>query len=77
MVFVNCCCVYKGYNKLKKFDWNLVVIGVGVGGLVISYIVVVVKVKVMLVEVGEMGGDCFNYGCVFSKVIIKIVKVVN
>ncbi|NDV90732.1 FAD-dependent oxidoreductase [Alteromonas sp. 345S023] len=69
--------VYKGYNKPTKFDRNLVVIGGGAGGLVTSYIAAAVKAKVTLVEAGEMGGDCLNYGCVPSKAIIKTAKVAN
>ena len=69
--------VYKGYNKPKKFDRNLVVIGAGAGGLVTSYIAAAVKAKVTLIEAGEMGGDCLNYGCVPSKAIIKTAKVAN
>ena len=69
--------VYKGYNKPAKFDRNLVVIGGGAGGLVTSYIAAAVKAKVTLVETGEMGGDCLNYGCVPSKAIIKSAKVAN
>lgn len=68
---------YKGYSKPKKFDRNLVVIGAGAGGLVTSYIAAAVKAKVTLVEAGEMGGDCLNYGCVPSKAIIKTAKVAN
>ena len=69
--------VYKSYSKPKKFDRNLVVIGAGAGGLVTSYIAAAVKAKVTLVEAGEMGGDCLNYGCVPSKAIIKTAKVAN
>ncbi|MCU7553260.1 FAD-dependent oxidoreductase [Alteromonas sp. ASW11-19] len=69
--------VYKGYTKPKSFDRNLVVIGAGAGGLVTSYIAAAVKARVTLVEAGEMGGDCLNYGCVPSKAIIKTAKVAN
>lgn len=67
--------VYKGYTKPRSFDRNLIVIGAGAGGLVTSYIAAAVKAKVTLVEAGEMGGDCLNYGCVPSKAIIKSAKV--
>ena len=77
MALVNRRRVYKGYNKPKRFDRNLVVIGAGAGGLVTSYIAAAVKAKVTLVEAGEMGGDCLNYGCVPSKAIIKTAKVAN
>ncbi len=69
--------VYKGYTKPQSFDRNLVVIGAGAGGLVSSYIAAAVKAKVTLVEAGEMGGDCLNYGCVPSKAIIKSAKVAH
>lgn len=69
--------VYKGYTKPKTFDRNLVVIGAGAGGLVTSYIAAAVKAKVTLVEAGEMGGDCLNYGCVPSKALIKTAKVAH
>lgn len=67
--------VYKNYTQPKKFDRNMIVIGAGAGGLVTSYIAAAVKAKVTLIEAGEMGGDCLNYGCVPSKAIIKSAKV--
>ncbi|WP_049722357.1 FAD-dependent oxidoreductase [Gilvimarinus polysaccharolyticus] len=67
--------VYKGWQKPKHFDRNLVVIGGGAGGLVSAYIAATVKAKVTLVEAHKMGGDCLNYGCVPSKALIKSAKV--
>ncbi|WP_198331361.1 FAD-dependent oxidoreductase [Psychrobacter aquimaris] len=67
--------VYKHYTKPKKFDRNMIVIGAGAGGLVTSYIAATVRAKVTLIEAGEMGGDCLNYGCVPSKALIKSAKV--
>ncbi|WP_350545383.1 FAD-dependent oxidoreductase [Pseudoalteromonas sp. 5-MNA-CIBAN-0065] len=67
--------VYKNYTKPKSFDRNMIVIGAGAGGLVTSYIAAAVKAKVTLIEAGEMGGDCLNYGCVPSKAIIKSAKI--
>ncbi len=69
--------VYKGWNKPKSFDRNMVVIGAGAGGLVSSYIAATVKAKVTLVEAHKMGGDCLNYGCVPSKSLIKSAKVAH
>ncbi|WP_290178990.1 bifunctional TVP38/TMEM64 family protein/FAD-dependent oxidoreductase [Psychrobacter sp. APC 3281] len=69
--------VYKGHTKPKKFDRNMIVIGAGAGGLVTSYIAAAVKAKVTLIEAGEMGGDCLNYGCVPSKAIIKSAKIAD
>lgn len=67
--------VYKGWRKPKSFDRNLIVIGAGAAGLVSSYIAAMVKAKVTLIEAGEMGGDCLNYGCVPSKALIKSAKI--
>ena len=69
--------VYKKWQKPKSFDRNLLVIGAGAGGLVTSYIAAAVKAKVTLIEAGEMGADCLNYGCVPSKAIIKSAKIVD
>jgi pyruvate/2-oxoglutarate dehydrogenase complex dihydrolipoamide dehydrogenase (E3) component/uncharacterized membrane protein YdjX (TVP38/TMEM64 family) len=63
--------VYSQYNKPKKFDTNMVVIGAGAGGLVTSYIAAATKAKVTLIERHKMGGDCLNTGCVPSKALIR------
>ena len=69
--------VYKGYKKPKSYDYNLIAIGAGSGGLVTTYIAAAVKAKVALIEKHKMGGDCLNTGCVPSKAIIKSAKVVH
>lgn len=69
--------VYKGFEKPKKFDANLVVIGAGSGGLVSAYIAAAVKAKVYLIEKHRMGGDCLNTGCVPSKTLIRSAKINN
>ncbi|UAW99421.1 FAD-dependent oxidoreductase [Halopseudomonas nanhaiensis] len=67
--------VYKGWDKPKRFDRNLVVIGAGSGGLVSAYIAAAVKAQVSLVEKNEMGGDCLNTGCVPSKTLIRSARL--
>lgn len=68
---------YKNYQKPKRFDYNLVVIGAGSAGLVTAYIAAALKAKVALIEKHKMGGDCLNTGCVPSKAIIKSAKALN
>jgi dihydrolipoamide dehydrogenase len=75
--FINRIAVYKNYKKPKKFDYNMVVVGGGAGGLVSSYIAAAVKAKVCLIENDKMGGDCLNTGCVPSKAIIKSAKIIH
>ena len=69
--------VYARWNKPKKFDRNMIVIGGGAGGLVASYIGATVKAKVTLIEAHKMGGDCLNYGCVPSKALIRTAKLAH
>jgi len=65
----------KRYNKPKHFDYNMVVIGAGSGGLVSAYIASAIKAKVALIEKNKMGGDCLNTGCVPSKALIRSAKI--
>lgn len=69
--------VYKNFKRPKTYDYNMVAIGAGAGGLVTSYIGAVVKAKVALIEREKMGGDCLNTGCVPSKALIKSASVVH
>jgi pyruvate/2-oxoglutarate dehydrogenase complex dihydrolipoamide dehydrogenase (E3) component/uncharacterized membrane protein YdjX (TVP38/TMEM64 family) len=69
--------VYKGWNKPKTFDRNLVVIGAGSAGLVTAYIAAAVKSSVTLVEKHKMGGDCLNTGCVPSKSLLHASKLAH
>jgi pyruvate/2-oxoglutarate dehydrogenase complex dihydrolipoamide dehydrogenase (E3) component len=66
--------VYKGYQKPKAFDRDLVVIGAGSGGLVAALIAATVRAKVTLIEKNKMGGDCLNTGCVPSKSLIRSAR---
>jgi dihydrolipoamide dehydrogenase len=63
------------YKKPKSFDYNMVVIGGGSGGLVSAYIGAAIKAKVALIEKHKMGGDCLNTGCVPSKALIRSAKI--
>lgn len=68
---------FSGYTKPQSFDYNIVVLGAGSGGLVSSYIAAAVKAKVALIEKHKMGGDCLNTGCVPSKALIRSAKMVS
>ena len=69
--------VLSAYDKPKNFDYNLLVIGAGSGGLVSAYIAAAVKAKVGLIEKHKMGGDCLNTGCVPSKALIRTAKAIH
>ncbi len=66
--------VYAGHRKPDTFDYNLIVIGAGSGGLVAAYLGNALKAKVALIERAAMGGDCLNTGCVPSKTLIRSAR---
>ncbi len=68
---------FSGWDRPKRFDYNVVVIGAGSGGLVSAYIAAAVKAKVALIEKDKMGGDCLNTGCVPSKALIRSAKMLS
>ncbi len=53
---------------------DLCVIGAGSAGLSIAAGAVQMGASVVLIERGEMGGDCLNYGCVPSKALLAAAK---
>ena len=69
--------VYARWQRPRRFDRNLVVIGSGAAGLVSAYIAATVRAKVTLVESRSMGGDCLNTGCVPSKALIRAAKAAH
>jgi pyruvate/2-oxoglutarate dehydrogenase complex dihydrolipoamide dehydrogenase (E3) component len=60
---------------MARFDTDLCIIGAGSGGLVIASGAVQLGARVTLIEGGEMGGDCLNYGCVPSKALLAAAKL--
>lgn len=53
---------------------DICVIGAGSGGLSVAAAAAAFGVDTVLIEQGEMGGDCLNYGCVPSKALIAAGK---
>jgi pyruvate/2-oxoglutarate dehydrogenase complex dihydrolipoamide dehydrogenase (E3) component len=51
-------------------DCDLCIIGGGSAGLTVAAGAAQLGARVVLIERGEMGGDCLNYGCVPSKALI-------
>ncbi len=54
---------------------DLCVIGAGAGGLSVAAGAARLGVPVVLIEKGEMGGDCLNAGCVPSKTLIASAAI--
>ena len=60
---------------MKEYD--IVIIGGGVGGLVTSAGASQLGARVALVEKDSLGGDCLHYGCVPTKRLVHSAKVAN
>ncbi len=58
----------------NKITADICIIGAGSGGLSVAAGASQLGKKVVLLEKGEMGGDCLNYGCVPSKAILAAGK---
>ena len=56
---------------------DIAVLGAGSGGLSVAAGAAQLGLKVVLFEKGEMGGDCLNYGCVPSKVLIAAASAAH
>ncbi len=54
----------------QQFDYDLVIIGAGVGGHGAALHAVECGLKTAIVESGEMGGTCVNRGCIPSKALL-------
>lgn len=58
-------------NPAPKPKYNMVVIGGGPAGLIVSAVAAGMGAKVALIEKHFLGGDCMNVGCIPSKCIIR------
>ncbi len=54
----------------QKFDYDLVIIGAGVGGHGAALHAVSCGLKTAIIEAADMGGTCVNRGCIPSKALL-------
>ena len=59
---------------MDRIDTDICIIGAGSGGLSVAAGAAQMGARVVLIEGGEMGGDCLNAGCVPSKALIAAAK---
>ena len=62
---------------MSQFDFDLIVIGAGSGGLVGADFAAKLGARVALVEADRIGGDCTWTGCVPSKALLKAGRVAH
>lgn len=57
-------------DETQAFDYDLVIIGAGVGGHGAALHAVACGLKTAIIESAEMGGTCVNRGCIPSKALL-------
>ncbi len=57
--------------------YDITIIGGGSGGLTAARLAASLGANVLLIDKEHLGGDCLNYGCVPSKSLIHVAKVVH
>jgi dihydrolipoamide dehydrogenase len=55
---------------MSKFDYDLIIIGAGVGGHGAALHAVKMGLKTAIIEAADMGGTCVNRGCIPSKALL-------
>jgi dihydrolipoamide dehydrogenase len=60
----------RGNPSVAEFDYDLVIVGAGVGGHAAALHAVVHGLKTAIVEAADMGGTCVNRGCIPSKALL-------
>ncbi|HEX9509482.1 MAG TPA: NAD(P)/FAD-dependent oxidoreductase [Puia sp.] len=64
---------------MNNTDYDIIVIGAGSGGLAVSLFMAKVGLKTLLIDKSDehIGGDCLNYGCVPSKALIHVSRILH
>src|SRR5215471_20198232 len=62
---------------MARTQFDLTIIGGGSGGLTATRIATALGANVLLIDKDRLGGDCLNYGCVPSKSLIHMARVVQ
>jgi pyruvate/2-oxoglutarate dehydrogenase complex dihydrolipoamide dehydrogenase (E3) component len=64
---------------MEKSTYDIIVIGSGSGGLSVALFMAKARLKTLLIEKSaiHVGGDCLNYGCVPSKALIHVSRLLQ
>src|SRR5215831_8147958 len=62
---------------MTRTQYDMTIIGGGSGGLTAARVATALGASVLLVDKERLGGDCLNYGCVPSKSLIHVARVVH
>jgi len=64
----------KGLNIMANFDYDILTIGIGPAGMVVSAMGAAMGLKVCGIEKNKLGGECMNVGCIPSKALLRMAK---
>jgi pyruvate/2-oxoglutarate dehydrogenase complex dihydrolipoamide dehydrogenase (E3) component len=62
---------------MTRTQYDMTIIGGGSGGLTAARIAAALGANVLLIDKERLGGDCLNYGCVPSKSLIHVARVLQ
>ncbi|HNP72517.1 MAG TPA: FAD-dependent oxidoreductase [Kouleothrix sp.] len=62
---------------MARYTYDITIIGGGSGGLTAARLAQSLGARVALIDKERLGGDCLHYGCVPSKSLIHVAKVVQ
>jgi pyruvate/2-oxoglutarate dehydrogenase complex dihydrolipoamide dehydrogenase (E3) component len=62
---------------MPRYSYDVTIIGGGSGGLTAARLAQALGARVCLIDKERLGGDCLHYGCVPSKSLIHVAKVVQ
>ncbi len=59
---------------MAEYEYDIVTIGVGPAGMVVSAMGAEMGLKVCAIEKNKIGGECMNVGCIPSKALLRMAK---
>ena len=62
---------------MTRKHYDMTIIGGGSGGLTAARIAASLGANVLLIDKESLGGDCLKYGCIPSKSLIHVAKIVH
>jgi pyruvate/2-oxoglutarate dehydrogenase complex dihydrolipoamide dehydrogenase (E3) component len=62
---------------MARYQYDVTVLGGGSGGLTAARLAAALGARTALIDKERLGGDCLYYGCVPSKTLIHVAKVVS
>jgi pyruvate/2-oxoglutarate dehydrogenase complex dihydrolipoamide dehydrogenase (E3) component len=62
---------------MAKMDYDLTILGGGSGGLTAARIAASLGARVLLIDKERLGGDCLYTGCIPSKSLIHVARIVH